>query len=183
MTFRTCFTAITVASGLALAAPASASTLNIIGSFSGGQLGDVSFDVLIDNDFSAATTDNTSDLTINSFTSSILGDNPFELGFNFTPNADLLTLGGVENTVASINIFSDDFVLSATDVFGDNPQVAPILDSAAGTFLFSFATLGEFSANAPVEVAPVPLPASAVLLLAGLAGLAGFGRRAKKHAA
>jgi hypothetical protein len=175
-------------------AQAATSTLNFKGSFSGGQLGDVTFDFTITRDFSvtefSARAEITTGLTINSITSSVVAGDPFPVTgrgssdpgffgysyeFDTRRSGDLLEFG----TDSAVFEFDTGFRFQIVNISG-TPSFGRISDSLAA---LPFTGEGMESGTTTLTVtdltAPVPLPASALLLLGALGGTALMRRRAR----
>lgn len=96
MTLKTFAAAATMA--ILTATASSAATLNLVGGFSGGQLGDVAFDFTFSGDFTQDIAATSSGFTVNSFTSSVIAGNPFALTealqFAYFVDSDVIQIGG-----------------------------------------------------------------------------------------
>ncbi len=153
-----------------------AATYNIVGSFSGGQLGDVAFDLTVTADFSADIAATEAGLTINGMTSSVVAGNPFALTQPLTYAYGFLTdrfvIGGFAPLI--IPQTETDFAFLIDDFTG-TPTVVTIFDSLASQ---SDGIARDLTGTLAVtQLNPIPLPASAVLLLTGLFAAAGLGYR------
>jgi hypothetical protein len=156
-----------------------ATTYNIVGGFSGGQLGDVSFDLNLEADFAQSHLNETAGLTILSLTSSMFpGDDPFDLvdalGFTYDNVGDYLLLGplGVSMVTGSAN----DFFFEILGFTGPTPTVDRITDSISTNW-----AIENPNGFADVSlVSPVPISASLPLLLTGFATLAGIRLRKRR---
>jgi hypothetical protein len=160
---------------------ASAATYNVVGSFGGGQLGTVSFDLTIDGDFTSFIGTTANGLTINSLSSSTAGT-PFSLtgglGYAFFPDFDILVLGGLQDDLGGLSADSTDFYIRIIGFTSANPTfMFDLFDSLATTPALGFPRGIGVSVT---EVSVVPLPAGGVLLLTGFAGLAGLRWRMKR---
>ena len=107
---------------------ASSATFNIVGSFSGGQLGDVEFDIDIDLEAFVASlsvpnpyghtgirqNDTDIGITVNSLTSSEVPGNPFVLGdglgYNYLHISDNLRIGGLHAGISGLDTTTEDFL-------------------------------------------------------------------------
>ena len=114
---------------------ASASTFNVVGGFSGGQLGEIAFDFNITNDFSASITPSTSaGLVVNSLTSSAVSGDPFPIAAGFSIQyrydfpVDRLVLG-----TAFSNVIQTSSAFTTFDVAIINFTTAPSISSSAAT--------------------------------------------------
>ncbi|WP_187428151.1 VPLPA-CTERM sorting domain-containing protein [Roseobacter fucihabitans] len=159
---------------------AATQTFDITGDFSGGQLGDVSFDFTVTHDFSmdVGLGGQTTGLTVNSFASSEVAGDPIALTavgqdyrFSYTLANDLLFFGG--GSLFGIAGDSTDFQLSIGSFIGGS-SIAGAIDSISSTGATSNANVTNLSIT---EVSAVPLPASALLVLGGLGGMATLRRR------
>ncbi len=168
-----------VALALMLPATASAATVNLAVSFTGGQLGDVSVDVTITADFSVSQFNQTVGFTVNSMTSSVFpGQDPFPLSvgplaFSYNRAFDVLTVGGgspgtIAGVTTDIAITVFDFTTGPAEVFVDD-TLASIPGFPSATVISSKLT----------RIPAVPLPAGLPLLLSGLFGLFGLLRIGK----
>lgn len=166
------------------ASVATAASFNIIGSFGGGQLGFVNFDVDITNVFDADILDTTDGLTINSSTSSVVAGDPFPIsggyGYSYVLSEDTLRIGGLSDGVGSSNSNNTDFIFRIRD-FTSSPFVDIVIDSDA-----SISQSNEFPPEFSVTVTgvnPVPLPAAGWLFVIVLGGLGGLGlmKRCKRR--
>lgn len=173
-------------------AQAATSTLNFKGSFSGGQLGDVTFDFTITRDFSvrefSALNVITTGLTINSITSSVVAGDPFPttgrgfFGYSYIPDTlrsgDLLDFG----TDGAVFEFDTGFNFRIEDISG-TPSFLSISDSlATEPFTGEDMESGTTTLTVTDLTAPVPLPASALLLLGALGGTLALKRRKPRAA-
>ena len=163
-----------------MAASASAATYNIIGSYSGGQLGDVKFDITIDADFTSDIFSTDAGLTINSLTSSVV--DPFliagGLGYDFRASGGVLSIGGLKSGANAIVFNTDDFRFVIRS-FPSAPIFFAVVDTRATTIGFAS---GLNAAVKVTDVSAVPLPAGGFLLLTGLLAAAGVGHRKKRAA-
>lgn len=157
-----------------------ATTFNIVGSFSGGQLGDVSFDLTIDADFSSIIFPSTdSGLTINSMTSSVVAGDPFPLTMPLTYAYgvdDRLLIGGGNPQIFPGN--TTDFFFLIDDLTS-SPAVIQIVDTLASSTDIGRDLSGSVTVT---ELNPVPLPAGGFLLLTGLLVVAVVRGRKKRAA-
>ncbi len=172
---------------LAVGSSACAATFNFVGGFSGGQLGDVSFDITIDADFSADIAETSDGLTVNSLTSSVVGGNPFPLaggpGYRFIFDKGRLIFGGFSRTIDDAGGRYNDFSVRIDQFQGRNtgqdPRIGVNIETAASQKHFGSATSAEVAVT---EVSPVPLPAGGLLLLSAFGGVAALKRRTKRAA-
>ena len=145
-----------------LASPAQAVTLNIKGEYTGGMLGPVSFDVTIDSDFSSTVTDQTAGLTVNSASIALPGG----LGYSYSERSDILFIGGLRNGVNNVVPGTNDFAFQIVRLFSP-PQSVFVTD-------VSSRILGFARPEGTVRVSPIPIPATASLLLLAISILGAF---------
>lgn len=162
------------------AASASTMTYNVVGGFSGGQLGDVAFDLTITGDFSSdiePSLGTTSGLTVNSLTSSLVPGDPFlVVAFGFGAPSNTLIFGGI---ISDFNGIIDDTTDLYVGITGFTSGSASLF--FANDTLSTSRGIGFPSGSVAVtEVAPIPLPASVFFLLAGLAGLGAVARSSSR---
>ncbi|MEP1535049.1 MAG: VPLPA-CTERM sorting domain-containing protein [Paracoccaceae bacterium] len=151
-----------------------ASVLDISVNFSGGQLGAVSFDVRVDAILTAGNIDPTTDgLTINSLSFTPAGG----LGYSYSSALDRLNFFGLSQGVSVAHNESDFFV-----------GISPIATLPSITLVFDSSFLQPVTAGFPTSttlsvtpVPAVPLPATGLLLLAGLGCVAAFKRQKSAH--
>lgn len=165
-----------------------AATYNIQGSFSGGQLGTVEFDLTIDADFSADISATTSGLTVNTLTSSLYPAINLEtavggVGYGFKAATiadprDILIFGGLNGTDFG-GLFGSlgEPDAGTTDIYFqiDNFLTAPTANTPLDSYVGTAGNSGRLM-DRSVTVTPVPLPAGFAMLLAAIAGFAGLGR-------
>lgn len=170
--------------------PAMAATYNIVGGFSGGQLGNVAFDIKITNDFprDSNIAYTTNGLTVISLTSSVFpGQDPFplttgSLGYSYDSYNDHLKIGGSCGSglfYSFLNCTNEtDFTFGIFGALDRRPLGVYAEDSLAtksryGYFLADYIT----SSNLP---GVVPLPAGVILLFSGLMCFGGLRLGRKK---
>lgn len=152
---------------------AEASVFNIVGSFDGGALGPVSFDVTIDADFSADIGDTTSGLTINSLSMTPDGG----LGYFYISSVDRLNIGGLIAGAGGVLASATDFVFSIGS-FTSAPTTYYLSDSSSSTNLFGQPTTSTLTVT-NLTTPSVPLPAGFPLLLGAIGGFALVRRRGR----
>lgn len=154
---------------------AQAAVLDISFGFAGGELGAVSVDVRLDADLSAGDiAPTTAGLTINSLSVVPAGG----LGYRYNAVFDSLLFFGLENDEIILGSNTDFFFVINT--IGSTPSIGAIGDSSAlmpGSF--GNPTLATLSVT-PVNT--VPLPATGLLLLGGIASVAALKSRKKRTA-
>ena len=163
-------------------------TYNISGSFSGGQLGLVSFDFDITADFSTGIGDTSDGLVINTLTSTVVAGDPFLTTGSFsgpiqyqyynTGGFDTLLLGGGD--VSAVSGTATDFSILINNL-STAPSIGSIVDSWSGSNDFAFPEQSDLTVTR-VEPDVIPLPAGGLLLMTGLLVAAGLGHRKKSAA-
>ena len=183
--------AASVALLVATATSGYAATFDIVGSWSDSNFGDVTFDFTVEGDFSQNISNVTTAFTANDFTSSAGTVNPlstltaFVLYDVVNDNLNIINLGQfVDDLEFRILIF--DFTSQPSGQAFDSDNLEIGTENSENSFV-SLATAITVTAvlrpEPPVPPVPaVPLPAGGLLLLTGLAGVAGLKRR-KKHIA
>ena len=160
-----------------LAMPASAAVIDVRIEADGGLLGPTVLDVTIDNSFDAIVFDQTDGLTINELTFGP-GVSGFAepLVYDYISAFDRLVIGGGGD--ASLLIGSDvDFRFTIDGLFG-TPTIRSTIDADGVSSAFGAPIVSLLSVT---EATPLPLPATAWLLLAGLGGLATLRGRAQER--
>lgn len=157
-----------------------AATISVQGSYGGGQLGDVAFDLTVSNDFSGDIADTTVGLTVNSLSSSVVGD-PFipdgGLAYRYTADVDAFSIGGLNLGVFGLFGDATDFLITICSFTGPSPVLCSASDTTASSSgITGFLTDDGFTA----VVSSVPISAGFPLLLTGLAGMAGLRMRKKR---
>ncbi|WP_299970384.1 VPLPA-CTERM sorting domain-containing protein [uncultured Roseobacter sp.] len=177
---------------LASATSGLAATYNIVGGFTGKELGDVAFDITITADFTKDLGPTRDGLTVNSLTSSVLAGDPFNLSgvwsgplhYQYDAQYDLLDIfGGSFRGVSSeaTDVFFTIVRLSQTNAWMTDPwnsvgSLSGTVDREGSPTSLSVTLIPNQSPSI------VPLPAGGLLFLTGLAGFASLRLRRKRLA-
>ncbi|WP_424930270.1 hypothetical protein [Amaricoccus tamworthensis] len=140
-----------------LSTPASAAvkTYDIVGQFSGGQLGTVNFDFSIANDFTQDINTTSSGLVVNSLTSSVVSGDPFPLTatpvqYYYSSSSDVILIGGGEPFYVSR--FDTDFLIWISGFTSAVPNYVLTRDSLESQYSSAYATSRNVTVSTPTPV-------------------------------
>ena len=180
--------AASVALLVATATSGYAATFDIVGSWSDSNFGDVTFDFTVEGDFSQNIPNVSTAFTANDFTSSAGTVNPLSTltaFVSYNVANDSLQISSFGQFVDGLNFRMriSDFTSQPLGQAFDSVNLDVSTDNSEN-FRNSIATATTVTAVLRPEppVPAVPFPAGGLLLLTGLAGVAGLKRR-KKHIA